>query len=390
MLRGRRARRRPPIPIEVVPGSIRPREPQRSDPSDRGTRSRRSSATAALAGPAAEPKLLVEAWRAAHAAPVGEPLLLTYFLDTQASVTDLRPRTPRSTRASGPRTSSGPDGPRASASRSTGRATAGSRLPEAALSDGAGTLTLPAASFGSGSPARASSTPAGSSSGPRSRHDHRRADPRRAGLLGRGRPLQGHATLDRERRDARRGGDAALPGGGTGNLKWIDHGPRSRRGGEGLSAAGEERLPTRRASPARRPGSSWSCPRRAGARDPGAGLHLLRPEAGAIVTEPRRRRSRCASRGDRGGGPRRRPGSRGVPRAAIGRCPCARPRLRRRGCPRSAGRAIGCRRARAAAARGASGRGRLRAAVAARQGRRPPAQRPRAPLHDLERAGGTA
>ena len=85
----------PAIPIEVVAGSTRPPEPRRQDPfgSPFGTDpfgdpfeemlGRRRSRTAA-------PKLLVEAVPSRTRLRVGEPLVLTYSLDTQTPVTDLQ------------------------------------------------------------------------------------------------------------------------------------------------------------------------------------------------------------------------------------------------------------------------------------------------------------
>ncbi|HXK09304.1 MAG TPA: BatD family protein [Vicinamibacteria bacterium] len=85
----------PAIPIEVVAGSIRPPEPRRqdpfaspfggdplADPFEEMLGRRRGRATAA--------KLLVEATPSRTRLRVGEPLVLTYSLDTQTSVTDLQ------------------------------------------------------------------------------------------------------------------------------------------------------------------------------------------------------------------------------------------------------------------------------------------------------------
>jgi hypothetical protein len=82
----------PPIPVEVVAGSVRPPEPRRPDPFGMdpfgdpfeemlGRRGR---------GRAAAPKLLVQALPSRTKLRVGEPLVLTYALDTQTSVADLQ------------------------------------------------------------------------------------------------------------------------------------------------------------------------------------------------------------------------------------------------------------------------------------------------------------
>ncbi len=89
----------PAIPVEVVAGSIRPRQQQRpadpfgmdpfgSDPFEdpfEAIRGRRQ-------GRAAEPKLLVEAVASRARLRVGEPLVVTYVLDTQTSVSDVQPK----------------------------------------------------------------------------------------------------------------------------------------------------------------------------------------------------------------------------------------------------------------------------------------------------------
>lgn len=79
----------PAIPIEVVAGSVKPRAPARrpldpfeEDPFDSFFGRRR--------GPAAEPRLLVEAVPSRRSLYVGEPLRLTYYLYTQTSVSDLQ------------------------------------------------------------------------------------------------------------------------------------------------------------------------------------------------------------------------------------------------------------------------------------------------------------
>jgi hypothetical protein len=81
----------PAIPIEVVAGSVRPPAPQRqdpfatdpfSDPFEEMLGRRRGRAVA--------PKLLVQASPSRARLRVGEPLVLTYWLDTQTSVADLQ------------------------------------------------------------------------------------------------------------------------------------------------------------------------------------------------------------------------------------------------------------------------------------------------------------
>ncbi|HEY2953695.1 MAG TPA: BatD family protein [Candidatus Eisenbacteria bacterium] len=76
----------PAIPIEVVAGSVKPAEPQRgSSPFDEDPF---GSFFGRRRGP--EPKLFVEAQPSRTSLYVGEPLLLTYYLYTQASVSGLQ------------------------------------------------------------------------------------------------------------------------------------------------------------------------------------------------------------------------------------------------------------------------------------------------------------
>ncbi|HXB56690.1 MAG TPA: BatD family protein [Vicinamibacteria bacterium] len=77
----------PAISIEVVAGSIRPRErpPRAADPFSEDPF---SSFLRGARGP--EPKLFVEAVPSRTTLHVGEPLLFTYYLYTQATVTDVK------------------------------------------------------------------------------------------------------------------------------------------------------------------------------------------------------------------------------------------------------------------------------------------------------------
>jgi hypothetical protein len=85
----------PPIPIEVVAGSIRPRSagPDPFDPFGGGDpfeSLRRRGGRTREPGGGAEPKLFLEAALGRNRVHVGEPVLLTYYLYTQTSVSDLR------------------------------------------------------------------------------------------------------------------------------------------------------------------------------------------------------------------------------------------------------------------------------------------------------------
>jgi BatD DUF11 like domain len=81
----------PAIPIEVVAGSARPPAPQRRDPFGIDPFGDQfEEMFGRRRGRAAAPKLLVQLTPSRSRLRVGEPLVLTYSLDTQTSVTDLQ------------------------------------------------------------------------------------------------------------------------------------------------------------------------------------------------------------------------------------------------------------------------------------------------------------
>jgi hypothetical protein len=86
----------PAIALEVVSGSVRPREPQRQDPFGRDPFGRDPFGDpfedffGRRRGRAEAPRLLVEAQPSRTQLRVGEPLVLTYWLYTQTSVSDLQ------------------------------------------------------------------------------------------------------------------------------------------------------------------------------------------------------------------------------------------------------------------------------------------------------------
>jgi hypothetical protein len=83
----------PAIAIEVVAGQLRQREPQRQDPFGRdpfGDPLEELFGRARPRGRAEAPRLLMEAQPSRSRLRVGEPLVLTYWLYTQASVADLQ------------------------------------------------------------------------------------------------------------------------------------------------------------------------------------------------------------------------------------------------------------------------------------------------------------
>ncbi len=221
----------PAIPIEVVAGSLREAEPQRrspfgddpfGDPFEEFFGGRRPR------GRAAQPKLLVEAKVSRSRLRVGEPLVLTYYLDTQTQVSDVRPKdapqyagfwvedleTPQSAPSGEPATIDG---------ESYRRVPFGRKL---LFPTKAGTLTLPAASFRIGV-ARQSFFDMGGvverSTKPLTLTVDPLPDaPGFSGAVGR---FSASASLDRDTVPL---GDAVtlrFRVQGTGNLKWIDKGP---------------------------------------------------------------------------------------------------------------------------------------------------------------------
>ncbi len=80
----------PAIPIEVVAGSVRPSEPRRQDPFASAFGDPFEEMLGRRRGRAVAPKLLVQASPSRTRLRVGEPLVLTYWLDTQTSVADLQ------------------------------------------------------------------------------------------------------------------------------------------------------------------------------------------------------------------------------------------------------------------------------------------------------------
>jgi hypothetical protein len=227
----------PAIPLEVVPGSIREAEPQRSDPSGADPFAdpfedffgRRRSR-----GRAVEPKLLLEAKVSRTRLRVGEPLLLTYVVDTQTSVSE--PQAKDSPQYTGfwaedldrPQTS--PSGEAVTIEGQSYR-----RFPFARkllFPTKAGTLTLPAASFRIGLP-RQSFFDAGGVVERSTKPITITVDPLPdapgfSGAVGR---FTTSASLDREVVPLGEAATLRFRVQGTGNLKWIDKGPELAAGG---------------------------------------------------------------------------------------------------------------------------------------------------------------
>jgi hypothetical protein len=221
------------IPIEVVAGSVRPSEPRRQDPfaSPFGTDPFGDPFEEMLGrrrGRAAAPKLLVQATPSRSRIRVGEPLVLTYWLDTQTSVADLQFK--EAPQFAGfwvedlERPQASPSGEAVTVEGETYR-----RFPilrKLLFPTKAGTLTLPAATFRIGL-ARQSFFDAGGVVERTTKPVTVTVEPLPeapgfSGAVGR---FRTSATLDR---DVVPLGEAAMLRfrvEGTGNLKWIDRAP---------------------------------------------------------------------------------------------------------------------------------------------------------------------
>jgi hypothetical protein len=220
----------PAIPIEVVAGSVRPPESRRQDPfaSPFGTGDPFEELFGRRRGRAVTPKLLVHASPSKTRLRVGEPLVLTYWLDTQTSVADLQFK-------EAPRFAGfwveDLERPQASASGEavTVEGEAYRRFPilrKLLFPTRAGTLTLPAATFRIGL-ARQGFFDAGGVVERATKPVTVTVDPLPeapgfSGAVGR---FRTSASLDRDTVPL---GEAAMLRfrvEGTGNLKWIDRAP---------------------------------------------------------------------------------------------------------------------------------------------------------------------
>jgi hypothetical protein len=219
----------PAVPIEVVAGSVRPPEPRRPDPfamdpfgdpfEELFGRRR---------GRAAAPKLLVHAIPSRTRLRVGEPLVLTYALDTQTSVADLQFK--EAPRFSGfwvedlERPKASPSGEAVTVEGESYRRFAVVR--KLLFPTRAGPLTIPATTFriglarqgffDTGGVVERATKPVSVAAEPLPE------TPGFSGAVGR---FRATATLDRDRVPL---GEAAMLRfrvEGTGNLKWIDRGP---------------------------------------------------------------------------------------------------------------------------------------------------------------------
>jgi hypothetical protein len=284
----------PAIPIEVVAGSIRAAEPQRrsdpfgadpfADPFEDFFGRRRAR------GRAVEPKVLVEASVSRTRLRVGEPLVLTYFLDTQASVGDLQPKD--APQYAGfwaedlERPQTGPSGEGVTIGGESYR-----RFPlmrKLLFPTKAGTLTLPAASFRIGL-ARQGFFDAGGVVERATKPVTITVDPLPdapgfSGAVGR---FTASAALDREVVPLGEAATLRFRVQGTGNLKWIDKGPE-------LAASGAKVYPPQtkselRTTPEGVTGSrTWEfvvVPETSGTVEiPALPFSWFDPAAGAIVT----------------------------------------------------------------------------------------------------------
>ena len=271
----------PAIPIEVVAGSIREAEPQRSDPFGADPFEELFGRRRAR-GRAVEPKVLVEARVSRTRLRVGEPLVLTYFLDTQASIGDLQPKD--APQYAGfwtedlERPQTGPSGEGVTIGGESYR-----RFPlirKLLFPTKAGTLTLPAASFRIGIASQGFFDTGGvverATQPVTITVDPLPDAPGFSGAVGR---FTTSAALDRELVPLGEAATLRFRVQGTGNLKWIDKGPE-------VTASGAKVYPPQTKSELRTTAEgitgsrTWEfvvVPETSGARrDPGAGVLLVR------------------------------------------------------------------------------------------------------------------
>jgi hypothetical protein len=220
----------PAIAVEVVAGSARPRQPQRQDPFGMdpfgdpfeellGRRRGRA---------AAQPKLLVEAIPSRTRLRVGEPLVLTYSLLTQTSVSDLQFKEPPQFAGFWvedlERPQASPSGEAATVEGESYR-----RFPilrKLLFATKAGTLTLPATTFRIGL-ARQGFFDAGGAVERATRPVTVTVEPLPdapgfSGAVGR---FRTSSSLDRNVVPLGEAVTLRFRVEGTGNLKWIDRGP---------------------------------------------------------------------------------------------------------------------------------------------------------------------
>jgi len=215
----------PPISLEVVPGSVKPRPPRRRDPlmdedpfeSVFGPRR-----------PLPEPKLVLEASPSRSRLYVGEALVLTYYLHTQVSFTDLQfkeaPQYPGFWVEGLERARVAPDGEPSTLGGERYR-----RFPvleKLLFPTRAGTLTIPAATmrvrvtprgfFDRGSVAERVIKPVRIEGRPIP------SEPGFSGAVGR---FRASATVDRARLALGEAATVRFRVEGTGNLKWVDRAP---------------------------------------------------------------------------------------------------------------------------------------------------------------------
>jgi len=218
-----------PIEIEVVPGSLGPRQSQPRNPFDDGFGEDPFAMLFGNRRRRAEPKLQVAAVASRMRVHVGEPVLLTFFLYTQTSVAGVQlAAAPQyagfwAEDLEQPKTE--PRGERATFDGDTY-----ARYPilrKLLFPTRAGGLTIPAATFRFGLP-QASLFDSGPNSVDRSTKPLTiTVDPlpTEAGFSGAVGEYQVSATLDRDSLPLGAAATLRFTVKGTGNLKWVDRGP---------------------------------------------------------------------------------------------------------------------------------------------------------------------
>ncbi len=384
----------PAIPIEVVAGSIREAEPQRSDPFGADPFEELFGRRRAR-GRAVEPKVLVEARVSRTRLRVGEPLVLTYFLDTQASIGDLQPKD--APQYAGfwtedlERPQTGPSGEGVTIGGESYR-----RFPlirKLLFPTKAGTLTLPAASFRIGIASQGFFDTGGvverATQPVTITVDPLPDAPGFSGAVGR---FTTSAALDRELVPLGEAATLRFRVQGTGNLKWIDKGPE-------VTASGAKVYPPQTKSELRTTAEgitgsrTWEfvvVPETSGLVEiPALVFSWFDPKAGAIVTTQTKPLALRVEGGTASLGLPAPPAT-AAARSANGMLPLRSGLDARAAIPALSGRTLGLLVGLGLLLHaGLWGADRLRAVVRRGEGRRASARSVRSAMRDLERAGQT-
>ncbi|HPS78022.1 MAG TPA: BatD family protein [Thermoanaerobaculaceae bacterium] len=231
---GERERSTEPISVDVVAGTVVQARPRPVDPFDRSDADNPFDALfGQQRGPVQRAKVLVTAEASRTHVFVGESVLVTYYLVTQAAIAGIEledaPKYPGFWVEELPRTDEQPRGERVARDGEPFQRFA--VLQKLLYPTKAGVLEIPAARFRLGVPQRPSffdGFPGGTTTISRATEPLRiTVDPLPAaeGMSGAVGRLQATAALDRDSVQVGEAATLRFRVAGTGNLKWIEHGP---------------------------------------------------------------------------------------------------------------------------------------------------------------------